>query len=140
MSLETGLNLGLLHKNTALSKRHNTFLSGISCWKGKYASCDAKCLVLHFSELFLIFIITMIRYWNDKIKRHLKGSINFFDHIWQQSCFEIVFNFIFLYKRTVDSKKKLQYFATCFILYVACSDGEIYFYNNLTVKSIGNTF
>ena len=77
MSLETGLNLGLLHKNTAFSKRHNTFLSGISCWKGKYASCDAKWLVLHFSALFLIFIITMIRYWNDKIKRHLKGSINF---------------------------------------------------------------
>ena len=99
-------------------------------------SCDAKWLVLRFSAPFLIFIIRMIRYWDDKIKWDLKGSIKF---VWSymtnmtklyiiwQSCFETVFNFIFLYKNTVDSKKKLRFFATCFILYVICSDGEIYF-------------
>ena len=89
--------------------------------------CDAKWLALHFSAHFLIFIIRLIRYWDDKIKWDLKGSIKF---VWSYMTTKLLSDCILFYilgKNTVDSKKKLRFFATRFILYVICSDCEIYF-------------
>ena len=82
MSLETGLNFELLHKTTAVSKRHCTgylFLE-FFCLKGKYVSYDAKWLVFPFSANFLIFIIKMISYTDDEDKVGSEFKI-FFDHI-----------------------------------------------------------
>ena len=90
-------------------------------------SCDAKCLVLRFSAPLLNFMIRMTRYWDDKIKWDLKGSIKF---VWSYMTTKLLSDCILFYilgKNTVDSKKKLRFFATRFILYVICNDCEIYF-------------
>ena len=69
MSLETGLNFELLHKNTAVSKRYcKGYFYHEFFWKGKYVSYDAKWLVFLFSVNVLIFIIKMISYMDDEDK------------------------------------------------------------------------
>ena len=70
MSLETGLNFQLLHKNTAVSKRHCKRYFYLKFLVGKESMC-------HVMQNGWYRVFQPLKYWDDKIKWDLKGSIKF---------------------------------------------------------------
>ena len=121
MSLETGLNFELFHKNTAASKRHCKRYFYLKFLVGKESMCHVMqngwyCV---FSAPFLIFMIWLIRYWDDKIKWDLKGSIKF---VWSYMTTKLLWDYFVLYSsKKMHLTQKRNYGFLQYILYFAWS-------------------